>query len=69
MYAQELADQGVRELQNNPKLEFGIGENIYISCGNEVSGEEAVNHWYDGVYITPQMCALEKLGKILPHKS
>ncbi|CAB3991903.1 PRY1-like isoform X1 [Paramuricea clavata] len=47
MYAQELANQGVRELQNNPKLEFGIGENIYISCGNEVSGEEAVNHWYN----------------------
>lgn len=45
MYAQKLANQGAREPLKDPKLEFGIGENIYILCGNEVSAEEAVNHW------------------------
>ena len=45
LYAQELADQGAREPVSDSKVKFGIGENIYISCGNEVTAEEAVSHW------------------------
>ncbi|XP_028409906.1 hornerin-like isoform X2 [Dendronephthya gigantea] len=49
LYAQKLADQGARVAQGDPGLEPGIGENIFISCGNEVSGEAVVNHWYEEV--------------------
>jgi hypothetical protein len=45
LYAQELADQGAREPVSDSKVKFGIGENIYISCGNEVTAEEAVSYW------------------------
>ncbi|CAB4039229.1 Retrovirus-related Pol poly from transposon opus, partial [Paramuricea clavata] len=48
-YAQRLAQTGFYKVKRDPYIGPGVGENLFVQCGNHITGSDVTKAWYSQV--------------------
>jgi hypothetical protein len=44
-YAQKLAQAGYYKVKRDPYIGPGVGENLFVQCGNHITGRDVTRAW------------------------
>ncbi|CAB4041855.1 Hypothetical predicted protein, partial [Paramuricea clavata] len=48
-YAKRLAQTGFYKVKRDPYIGPGVGENLFVQCGNHITGSDVTKAWYSQV--------------------